>query len=290
MRCRRLVVIAIVIAAGAACGGGASSEPAAGSTNGGATSENGSGGEAAGGGGDGGSNEFRLNQSDTAEQAHGDHPSQITATETHAAMRLFVVDPETGPIQGIVIKMTAPDGTAFFTGETDTQGYAEVLVPIGQRYGMEYLSLGRRNSTANVDVPTGPRQDIRLTLRYRRQRTSPRTEPGLGRFVLDGVVFDTNSATIRFESYPRLDRIVEYMRHKETARIRIAGYTDNVGNPRANQRLSEQRAEAVRTYLVNQGIDGGRIEAVGHGDQSPIATNDTEAGREQNRRIEAHEL
>ena len=108
--------------------------------------------------------------------------------------------------------------------------------------------------------------------------------------MLDGVVFDTNSATIKFESYPRLDRIVEYMRHKETARIRIAGYTDNVGNARANQRLSEQRAQSVRTYLINQGIDAGRIEAVGYGDQNPITTNDTEAGREQNRRIEAHEL
>lgn len=288
---RRVQLVVIAIAMGAACGGGSSSEPAGGSTNGEATSENGSGGEeAAGGGGDGGSHEFRLNESTTAGEAHGDHPSQITSTETHAAMRLFVVDPETGPIQGIVIKMTGPDGTAYFTGETDTQGYAEVLVPMGQRYGMEYLSLGRRNSTANVDVPAGPRQDIRLTLRYRRQRAAPRTEPGMGRFVLDGVVFDTNSATIKFESYPRLDRIVEYMRHKETARIRIAGYTDNVGNARANQRLSEQRAESVRTYLVNQGIDAGRIEAVGYGDQNPLTTNDTEAGREQNRRIEAVEL
>jgi len=88
----------------------------------------------------------------------------------------------------------------------------------------------------------------------------------------------------------RLDRVVEYMTHKPSARIRIAGHTDNVGNARANQRLSKKRAEAVRDYLVSQGIDGGRIEAVGYGDERPIAPNDTEEGRQKNRRIEAIEL
>src|SRR5690606_22975934 len=86
--------------------------------------------------------EFQLSPSEDAEQAHGERPSEIRATATHAAMRLFVVDPETGPISGIVIKMTAPDGSAYYTRETDSHGYAEVLVPVGQRYEIEYLSLG----------------------------------------------------------------------------------------------------------------------------------------------------
>jgi outer membrane protein OmpA-like peptidoglycan-associated protein len=204
-------------------------------------------------------------------------------------MRLFVVDPNAGPIQNIVIKMTAPDGSVYYTKETDAQGYAEVLVPIGQRYEMEYLSLGRRNTTANVEVPSGPNQDLRLTLRYRRYR-GVEGEGETPRFVLDGVHFDSNSATIRPESHRRLDRVVEYMTHKPNARIRVAGYTDNVGNPRTNRTLSERRAQAVRAYLVSHGLDGGRIEAVGYGDESPIASNDTEEGRQQNRRIEAVEL
>ncbi len=70
----------------------------------------------------------------------------------------------------------------------------------------------------------------------------------------------------------------------------MAGHTDNVGNPRRNQQLSEQRAQAIRQYLVDHGIDGGRIEAVGYGDTQPVASNDTEEGRQQNRRIEAVEL
>ncbi len=283
-RLKLIPLIAIATSVGA-CG---ASQPAA-STNGARAAADGAG-EAPETPGD---NEFRLSQSDTAGQAHGDHPSEIEATETEAAMRLFVVDPETGPIRGIVIKMTAPNGTQYYTGETDTQGYAEVLAPVGQRYEMEYLSLGRRNSTAAVEVPTGPRQDLRLTLRYRRQRARPvnpaaPAEPA--RFVLDGVYFDTNSATLTHESYTRLDRVVEYMRHKPTARLRIAGHTDNVGNSAQNLRLSERRAQSVREYLITQDIDGTRIEAVGHGDQQPVGSNDTEEGRQRNRRIEAIEL
>lgn len=271
----------------------------------GRTGGTGEGGHQAGGSSAG---EFQLSSSDTAEQAHGDHPSEITSTPTHAAMRLFVMDPETGPTTGVVVKLTGPDGRSYYTGETDSQGYAEVLVPAGQRYDLEYLSLGRRSTTAHVEVPAGPNQDIRLTLRYRRWRPParpvvlprepaaptpetpappPPPEPGL---VLEGILFETGSATIDPASNERLDRVVEYMTHRTSARIRISGHTDNVGDPRRNQALSQARAEAVRAYLVSHGIDGGRIEAVGYGDTQPVAPNDTEAGRQQNRRIEATEL
>src|SRR5690606_20673012 len=104
------------------------------------------------------------------------------------------------------------------------------------------------------------------------------------RFVLEGVLFGTGSATIEPDSYPRLDRVVEYLTHRPSTRIRVAGHTANVGNPRRNQQLSEARARAVRDYLVAHGIDASRIEAVGYGDQQPIASNDTEEGQRQNRR------
>ena len=288
---RRLMLMAISMSVAAACG----SSPSSGSTSGGEPAGQTSSGteegarEQGGGSADG---QFQLSSSDTAEQAHGERPSEIEATATEAAMRLFVVDPETGPIEGIVIKMTAPNGTSYYTGETDSHGYAEVLVPVGQRYEIEYLSLGRRNTSASVEVPTGPNQDIRLTMRYRRRRPAPtpEAEPEPQRAILEGVLFDSGRATIQAESFPRLDRVVEYMTHRPNVRIRVAGHTDNVGNPQRNQRLSEQRAQAVREYLVSHGIDGARIEAVGFGDQQPIAPNDTEEGRQQNRRIEATEL
>ncbi|MGE0790838.1 MAG: OmpA family protein [Sandaracinaceae bacterium] len=300
----RLHAIVLVMLLGSGCGSSSSDSSGGGGsgsdTSGGGSGASSSGGEGAGGGEEGGgeehaAGEFQLSSSQDASQAHGEHPSQIQADRTHAAMRLFVVDRDTGPVSGVVIKLTAPDGTVFYTGETDSLGYAEVLVPPGQRYELEYLSLGRRTTSASVNVPAGPNQDIRLTMRHRRVRPLPPLEPAQTdtpeeRFILEGINFQSASATIEEDSYPQLDRVVEYMQHRPTVRLRITGHTDNAGNPRRNQQLSEQRARAVRQYIIDHGIDGGRVEAVGMGDRQPIASNDTDEGRAQNRRIEAIEL
>ena len=108
--------------------------------------------------------------------------------------------------------------------------------------------------------------------------------------MLEGVYFDSGKAVLRAESLPRLDVIVEYMTYKPNARIEISGHTDNVGNPKANKELSQRRVQACRDYLVSKGIEAARIVAVGYGDERPIASNDTESGRQKNRRIEATEL
>lgn len=231
------------------------------------------------------SSSFVLKTSNSVKDAHGVAPSSIKATATEAAMKFVVVDKEKGPIQGIVISLTDPSGKKFYTPETDAQGYAEVLVPIGQKYELVYLSLGREDVAASVDVTNEPHQNIRLTLRYKRFNME-----AVPRFVLDGVTFDTGKATIKEESYARLDKVAEFMLHKGSARIQISGHTDNVGNPKTNKALSLKRAQACRDYLISTGIDGSRIEAVGYGDERPVAPNDTEEGRQQNRRIEAIQL
>jgi len=232
--------------------------------------------------------EFVVRESDAAQSTQGAKPSKIKATATEAALKLFVVDKDKGPIAGIVISLTAPDGTKYYTAETDADGYTEILVPVGQSYELVYLSLGRRNVAAKVSVSDKRKQNIKLTMRY--QRIDPPPDASAPRFVLDGVHFDSGKATIRPESLPRLDSVVEYMTHKKSARIEISGHTDNVGNPKGNKALSQKRVQACRDYLVSKGIDAGRIEAVGYGDERPIASNDTEDGRQKNRRIEATEL
>src|SRR5205823_3839190 len=108
--------------------------------------------------------------------------------------------------------------------------------------------------------------------------------------VLDGLQFDTGKAQLRPESLPRLDSVAEYMAHKASLRIQISGHTDNVGNPKENKDLSLRRAQSCRDYLVSKGIDAARIVVVGHGEEMPIASNLSEEGRQQNRRIEATEL
>jgi outer membrane protein OmpA-like peptidoglycan-associated protein len=241
-------------------------------------------------------NQFAMTEgTGNAKAAHGVGESKIKPTKTEAAMKFVVVDKDKGPIPGIVIMLTDPESLKkYYTDETDATGYAEVLVPVGKTYDLVYLSLGVKEIAAKVPVSNEPNQSVRLTLRYKYERPAPRVanvphppEPG---FILDGVQFDTGKATLRPDSLSRFDSVVEYMQHKKSARIEISGHTDNKGNAKQNKALSEKRAEACREYLISQGIEADRITAVGYGDERPIASNDTEAGRQQNRRIEAAEL
>ena len=227
--------------------------------------------------------EFQLQDTHTAKDARGATASKIKPTKTEAAMKLFVVDKDKGPVKGIVIFLTGPDKKKYYADPTDSEGYTEVLVPAGQKYDVTYLSLGRREIAASVPVADEPNQNVKLTLRYKREVIE---KP----FILTGVNFDTAKATIRPESFPQLDAVVDFMVHKKNARVEISGHTDNVGNAKANKTLSGQRAQACRNYIVSKGIDKKRLTAVGFGDERPIAPNDTDEGRQKNRRIEAKEL
>ena len=237
--------------------------------------------------------EFALHPPDEASRAETAKHAKVKPTQTEAALRFILVDKEKGPIKGTVIALTAPDGKKYFTEETDGDGYAEVLVPVGQKYNIVYLSLGIREIAAQVTVTDAPRQSIKLTLRYQGPPPPPPIivpTPPATRFILDGVNFDTGKATLRPESAGRLDGVAEVMAHKKNMRIEISGHTDNVGKKKDNQILSQKRAQSCRDYLVSKGIESGRIVTAGYGDERPIAPNDTEQGRQRNRRIEATEL
>jgi outer membrane protein OmpA-like peptidoglycan-associated protein len=228
--------------------------------------------------------EFRLQDADGgAKGAHGTRGSKIVATKTEAAIKFFVIEKDKGPVKGVVVCLTSPAGTQYYTDETDAEGYAEVLVPVGQKYDATYLSLGRRDIAANVTVSSEPKQNIKLTLRFKRLPPPPP-------FVLTGINFDTGKAAIRAESQPRLDIVFEFMSHKKSAKVEISGHTDNVGNPKANKVLSAKRAQACRGYLISRGIDADRITAIGHGDERPVAPNDNADNRQKNRRIEVVEV
>jgi OOP family OmpA-OmpF porin len=106
------------------------------------------------------------------------------------------------------------------------------------------------------------------------------------RIVLRGVNFDFNSSDIRPASRPVLDQAADLLRENPSVDVRVEGHTDSIGSEEYNQALSVRRAEAVYRYLVNRGVDPERFTVEGFGESRPIATNDTEAGRAQNRRVE----
>lgn len=107
-----------------------------------------------------------------------------------------------------------------------------------------------------------------------------------GRVATQGILFDTGSDRIKPESTPTLQEIADMLTQHADLKLTIEGHTDNVGSAASNKSLSEQRAAAVKTYLVSKGIDAARIETAGLGDTKPAAPNTTPEGRQQNRRVE----
>jgi len=108
--------------------------------------------------------------------------------------------------------------------------------------------------------------------------------------VIAGIEFETGKSSIRSGSQRQLDAAVKVLKQYPSLRVEIVGHSDDRGERRYNVGLSEKRAEAVRTYLLDQGIDATRIEAKGAGPDEPLVPNDTFEGRQKNRRIEFHIL
>lgn len=100
------------------------------------------------------------------------------------------------------------------------------------------------------------------------------------------ITFMTNSSEISNQFYPVLDSVGTVLKDFDKTSIDIAGYTDSVGSFEHNQQLSEARASSVASYLVRSGVHHGRIQARGFGERYPVAPNDNEMGRSQNRRVE----
>ena len=107
-----------------------------------------------------------------------------------------------------------------------------------------------------------------------------------GKFITYGITFDVGKATIKPESMGEINRIVQLMTENPDLKFSVEGHTDNTGKEASNQTLSEQRSQAIVDKLVELGIAKDRLTAVGKGQNSPIADNNTDEGRAKNRRVE----
>lgn len=100
------------------------------------------------------------------------------------------------------------------------------------------------------------------------------------------VLFDTNSEALKAGSYDEISRVAQVLNQYPETTIMIAGHTDSTGSDTYNQQLSERRAMAVKNALTGQGVHPARMSTVGYGESKPIADNNTESGRQINRRVE----
>ncbi len=173
------------------------------------------------------------------------------------------------------------------TGKLATAAYSDpktgeflVVLPTGRSYALNAGAEGYLFFSENYDVAAGTTgQPITLNVPL-----SPLTAGST--IALRNIFFNTASYDLLPASNAELDKLVRLLTANPTLRIELGGHTDNVGADAANMTLSDQRAKAVRDFVIAQGIDAGRITAKGYGETKPMATNDSEEGRAQNRRTE----
>jgi hypothetical protein len=168
-----------------------------------------------------------------------------------------------------------------YQGLTDDNGKFSVRLPAGDEY--EISILGFKDSTS-LDVLKIPA--LQGNAYYKNPFVLNFQFLPSKNWVLDNCNFDFGKATLQESAYTVLDELVAYLKRKEDDRIEIGGHTDNVGNAASNQKLSLDRANAVKDYLIGKGIDPARLTTKGYGMTQPIADNKTESGRAENRRTE----
>jgi len=104
--------------------------------------------------------------------------------------------------------------------------------------------------------------------------------------TLGDVLFDTAKSTLKPGADAMIERVAAFLKQNDGTKVIVEGHTDSRGSDEYNQELSQQRAQAVAAALASRGIDPSRVEAVGRGKALPVASNDTAAGQQQNRRVE----
>jgi OOP family OmpA-OmpF porin len=114
----------------------------------------------------------------------------------------------------------------------------------------------------------------------------PAPAPAPKKLTLEGVNFDNDKATLRPDAYGILDKAAATLKEWGNAKVEVAGHTDSRSDDDYNQKLSQRRAETVRTYLIGKGVAADRLTAKGYGESSPVADNESEEGRFKNRRVE----
>jgi outer membrane protein OmpA-like peptidoglycan-associated protein len=154
-------------------------------------------------------------------------------------------------------------------------------LPINGQYALNILKKNYLFYSKNFSL-----ENIPDTVQYYQLEIYLKPILAAQKFKLNNLFYKTDSYTINPKSYVELNKLVEFLKINSKIRIKIEGHTDNVGSYQYNINLSQKRAKSVAEYLIAHGIDKKRIEYQGYGYTKPIASNNTEKGRQQNRRTE----
>jgi outer membrane protein OmpA-like peptidoglycan-associated protein len=168
---------------------------------------------------------------------------------------------------------------ASFKSNSVTGKYL-VSMPAGKNYGISVHKEDYLFHSENFDLPkTAEFQEVTKDIKLKNIAVG-------NSIVLKNIFFDFNKSTLRNESENEIQQLTKLLTDVPTMKIEISGHTDNRGSDEYNKNLSNQRAKAVYNRLIEKGIDASRLTFIGYGEEKPISTNETEEGRQLNRRTE----
>ncbi|MDP4199236.1 MAG: OmpA family protein [Bacteroidota bacterium] len=173
------------------------------------------------------------------------------------------------------------DGKELGSARSDpSSGAFQLSLPAGEDYALRAEKDGYFPTSEHIDLRT-----LNVFESLDRDLKLSKIEAGTA-IALRNVFFETDKAMLLPASFPELGRVKELLQAHPEYKLEIAGHTDSLGSEQHNQQLGKSRAEAVREYLVQQGIEGSRLTAKSYGSSKPVATNATDEGRAMNRRVE----
>ena len=155
-----------------------------------------------------------------------------------------------------------------------------VTLPSGKNYGIAVKKENYLFHSENFIIPEAADYQ-----EYNKDVALKKIEIG-NTIVLRNIFFDFDKATIRPESANELDRLIKLLNDNPTVKIELGSHTDSKGSDDYNLKLSDNRSKSVVDYLIGKGISASRLVAKGYGETKPIDTNDTDAGRQNNRRTD----
>ena len=185
------------------------------------------------------------------------------------------------PVLGFIDITDNSTGKITETFETNSAtGKFIITLTSGKNYGIAVKSKGYLFHSENFDIPDGGEDNIV-------NKTIELKNIAIGNTIaLRNIFFDLGKSTLRLESNAELDRLIKLLQDVPSLKIEISGHTDNTGSATINDALSQSRANEVVVYLKSKGISADRLSAKGYGSKVPVATNNTDEGRQQNRRTE----
>lgn len=212
----------------------------------------------------------------------------MRSPEVWVTVKGKLIDAKTGkPLGAKIIYERLPDGTDVGIAQSDPNtGEYEIKLPAGHLYGIRAESKDHISESQNLDLRNATGDTIVTNQNFSLAPIEVKPIEADVTVTLNNIFFDFDKVTLKPESFPELDRVVDLLGKRATLTIEIAGHADATGPETYNMDLSKRRALAVQKYILGKGVDKDRVTIAYFGETKPVDTNETVEGRRKNRRVE----